>query len=1289
MPAGLGMTKSARPTRAGPAQVPRPLPAVSFPADLPISARIDEIVELIRAHPVVIIAGETGSGKTTQLPKACIRAGLGARGMIGHTQPRRLAARAAATRLAKEMNVPLGGAVGFAVRFEEAISAATLIKVMTDGLLLAETHRDRRLDAYEALIIDEAHERSLNVDFLLGYVKRLLRWRRDLKLIVTSATIDVEAFQAHFNGAPAVSVSGRGHPVDVIHEGEAADQFEAFDRCLAEINRRPAGAARDTLAFLPGEREILDAAHWLRRTWGERFEVLPLYARLPAKEQRRIFAPGARRRVVLATNVAETSITVPNVGYVIDFGLARIARYSHRSKIQRLPVERISQASAEQRAGRCGRVAPGTCFRLYSEADFESRPRYTAPEIKRSNLAAVALRMLDLRLGDIEGFPFIDPPDPRVARDALRSLGELGAVRGAPNGADADVARREVADQAPPDRAERTAPRRGRRAGTQGVVRLTRIGQTMARLPVDPRLARILIGAARTGCLREALIVVAALSVQDPRERPPEQREAADAAHRQDAHKDSDFASLVQLWDALETHRANSTRAAFRAELTRRFLAPARVAEWRAVHRQLLLQAKALGWQVNRRPADYESLHRALLIGSLAFIGRHDEGGVYVGARGMKFRIFPGSPVARRAPQWLMAAEIVQTRQTYARSVAKVEAHWVEAAAGPLLKRAWDDPHWDAKRGEVMAFERATVYGLPVVERRPVRYAEVDPAAARERFAHEALAPATLGVAVGVEAPFLARNAAVAGRIAELEAQHRRQDLMVGQGAVAAFYLERLPSEVCGGKTLRDWLAGAAPATVERLAMTEADLLARLDVGASALDYPAILYVDGLALPVKYRFAPGTPDDGVSVQIGLGALPQLSQAPLDWLVPGLFERKCAALIKSLSKRLRRRLPPGSAADLAHTLSDADRYRKGALLAAMAAHLSEAFGVDVGAKDWRPSAVEPFLHINVQVLDARRRLIDQDRDVAALRSRLHARVEREAAAPAREGYEQRGLLAFPEGGVPPKLNVGTGSEQTIAYPALRDAGDAVDLVLLTGRADQARTNRRGYSRLALLAERKLARQLRRRVADEPAMNLRYAALGAATALADELTLAVSWACFFEGRPLPTDQDGFAGRVVECRHGLATLFGDALAGVQAVLAGHAEAARRIAALTSPAFAASRADMEAHLGRLAPAEFLNRTPIQRLPDIARYLDALSHRAANLQGRVRRDLDHLGEAARWQTRLDALAAVAPEAATQVAVLVEEYRVSLFCQRLSVGKASAQRLERLLTPLEKEAGLR
>ena len=1261
------------------------LPDVSFPPELPISARIDEIVALIRAHQVVIVAGETGSGKTTQLPKACLRAGLGKRGMIGHTQPRRLAARACATRIAKEMNVPVGGAVGFAVRFEEATGDDTLIKVMTDGLLLAEIHADRRLGAYEALIIDEAHERSLNVDFLLGYAKRLLRRRPNFKVIITSATIDVEAFQAHFDGAPAVTVSGRGHPVEVVYQEEAADQFEALDRCLAEISRRRAGRARDTLAFLPGEREILDASHWLRRTWGDRFEALPLYARLPAKEQRRIFAPGARPRVVLATNVAETSITVPNVGYVIDFGLARVARYSHRSKIQRLPVERVSQASAEQRAGRCGRVAPGTCFRLYSQADFESRPRYTVPEIKRSNLAAVALRMLDLGLGDIEGFPFIDPPEPRVARDALRSLGELGALREAP---------REVLGAG--DREARGAGSKEGKDGGAGA-RLSRIGRTMARLPVDPRLARILVGASRFGCLREALVVVAALSVQDPRERPPERREAADAAHRQDAHKQSDFLTLVNLWNALEAQRAALTQAAFRAELTRRFLSPHRVAEWRAVHRQLLLAAKALGWPLNRAPAEEASLHRALLIGSLDFVGLRDEEGVYLGARGVKFRIFPGSPVARRAPQWLMAAEIVQTRQTYARGVAKVEARWVEEAAGPLLQRAWSEPHWNAKRGEVMAFERATLHGLPVVERRLVRYAPVNPAAARELFAQEALAPATLGAEeAGVEAPFLAHNAAVAARIAELEARHRRHDLFVAANVLAAFYLERLPPDVCGVSTLRAWLKQADPPAIGRLTMTEADLLVRFDVEASAADYPATLEVDGLPLPLKYRFAPGAVDDGVSVEIGLGALPHLRQAPLDWLVPGFFERKCAALLKGLPKRLRRRLPPGSAAvDVAPALLRGPRYRDGALLTALAARLSEAFGMDVAPGDWRLGRLErlePFLRMNVQVLDARRRLIDQDRDLAALQSRLLPRVEREATASAREGYEQRGLTTFPAAGVPATLTVGAGGEQTVAYPALRDAGDAVDLVLLTHRADQGRTSRRGYSRLALLMDRKAARHLRGRVAAERTMTLHYAALGAATDLADELALAASWACFFEGRPLPTEKGGFERRRADCRPRLVLLFGDALEAARAVLARRFEAAQRIAALASPAFAASRADMEAHLGRLAPADFLSRAPIQALPDVARYLDALIHRAANLHGKVRRDQEHLAAAARWQARLEALAAVAPEAAAaaNVAGLVEEYRVSLFCQRLSVkGKASPQRLERALAPLERAAGLR
>ena len=1250
------------------------LPAVSFPAHLPISARMDEIVALIRDHPVVIVAGETGSGKTTQLPKACIRAGLGCRGMIAHTQPRRLAARAVATRIAEELNVPLGGAVGFAVRYEEALSPSTVVKVMTDGLLLTEIRRSRRLDAYEALIIDEAHERSLNVDFLLGYAKRLLHRRRDFKLVITSATIDVAAFQAHFDDAPAIEVSGRGYPVAVEYREDDGDG-QALRSCLNEIGRRRPGQARDTLIFLPGEREILDLSRQLRHDYGERFEILPLYARLPAKEQRRIFASGHRPRIVLATNVAETTITVPNIGYVIDFGLARIARYSHRARIQRLPVEAVSQASAEQRAGRCGRIAPGTCFRLYSREDFDGRPRHTEPEITRSNLAAVVLQMLAFRLGDIERFPFLDPPDARLIRDAMRTLRELGALR-----------------EEPPQRGS-AAPENPKAEDSKAKAspRLTEAGRNMARLPVDPRLARVLIAAAAFGCLREGLLIVAALAVQDPRERPLDKRAAADAAHRCHAHPKSDFMAFVSLWDHLEAQRAELTRGAFRKALERQFLSPARVAEWRALHRQLLLATKRMGLRLNRQAGDYASIHRALLTGSLGFVGRRDESGAYLGAHGVRFRIFPGAALGKKTPPWLVAAEVVQTRQTYARCVASVEPEWVEKAAGSLLKRSWAEPHWDAVRGEAMAFERATLYGLPVVERRLVRYAPVDAAAARELFVRGALVPATSGARnPAVEAPFLRRNAATARRIEALQAKTRRNDLLATESAQAAFYLERLPNEVLSVATFNAWLRHANAETLRRLTMEEADLLARSGERAVDADFPPTLDVGVAEARLKYRFAPGEADDGVSLQIDSATLARLRPQPLDWLVPGFFERKCAELLRRLPKPLRRRLPPVAdvATELATHFLANDRYGRGALLPALCERLREMHGVDVRPADWQAERLSPFLLLNVQVRDRRGRVIDQDRNLEALQRRLLPEAARRASPALREGFERQGLVSFPQSGVPATLDV----EGTVLYPALRDAGDAVDLTLLDHPADQRRVNRRGYSRLALLSQRKIVRFLSARVKAEQTLLLRYAALHAHTPLEDELLLCAAWACFFDDTSVPQDGAAFEERIAAGASRLSAVFDQALDAARAALEGRFEAAQSIAALQSPAFAASRADMEAHLERLLPEDFLSRTALDRLAELPRYLRALSDRAAKLQGHVQRDMERCAEAARWHRRVEALAAACDDAAALDGVrwMLEEYRVALFSQGRGVkGKVSPRRLEQAITPLERDAGMR
>ncbi|MDE0350172.1 MAG: ATP-dependent RNA helicase HrpA, partial [Gammaproteobacteria bacterium] len=1072
------------------------VPALSFPPELPISSRMDEIVECIRAHPVVIVAGETGSGKTTQLPKACLAAGRGVRGMIGHTQPRRLAARTVAARIAQELDTPLGAQVGFAVRFAQAWGEDTLVKVMTDGLLLAEIQHDRQLDAYDTLILDEAHERSLNVDFLVGYAKKLLRRRADFKLIVTSATIDVEAFQRHFDGAPVVSVGGRGHPVDVVwREEDDDDQGDPIAACLDEIARaRSRTAARDVLVFLPGEREILETSQRLRRAYRDRYEVLPLYSRLPAREQARIFdsRPSARQRVILATNVAETSVTVPNVGYVIDSGVARISRYSFRSRIQRLPVEPISQASAEQRKGRCGRVAPGTCYRLYSEADYGNRPRYTDPELTRTNLASVVLQMRAFRLGDVSRFPFIDPPDPRAVKDAVRSLHELGAL-------DED--------------------------------RLTKVGRTMARLPVDPRLARMLIAAARGGCLREMLIVVAALSIQDPRERPPDRRQAADEAHRAYAHPESDFLAFVNLWNALEEVRAERTRSGFRRHLQRHFLSPSRVAEWRSLHRQLLLAARSLGMRLNKADADYAAVHRALLAGSLGFVGLHDEARVYQGARNLKFRIFPGSVLARKGsgPKWVVAAEIAETGQTYARCVARVDARWIEDAAGKLLRRSHSEPHWDARRGEPMVFERATLYGLPVVERRAVRLGPIDPQEAQALFVRHALVGSADGVVRAGKHPrpaFLDRNLALVRRIVELQAKGRRADVLASGEAQADFYRERLPDDVWSIASLTSWLAKADAAALERLEMTEADLMTRTDAAVSDDDFPSVLRIDGLELRLRYRFAPGEPDDGVSVRVDLGVLPHLRQGPLDWLVPGFFEQKCVELLKALPKSVRRRLAPvpDKAREMTAVLLRADRYREGSLLAGLAERVEADYGVVVGASDWRPDAIAPFLRLNVQVRGPRGRVVDQDRDLGALQARLLARVERGAEA-AREQHEQRGLTTFPEDGVQETLTVDGRAGRVLAYPALRDDGDRVDLVLLTHRSSQRATNRRGYSRMALLSDRRRTRRLRRDIEAAATMALHYATLGPRARLVDELLLAAAWACFFAERALPAGAPDF--------------------------------------------------------------------------------------------------------------------------------------------------------------------
>ena len=1259
---------------------PRPLPPnlaePAFPDQLPIAPRIGEIVDLLRRHQVLVVAGETGSGKTTQLPKACLAAGLGRAGAIAHTQPRRLAARTVAARIAEELNVDLGREVGYAVRFADRTSDATVLKVMTDGLLLNEIQRDRKLRRYECVIVDEAHERSLNVDFILGSLKRLLVVRRDFKVVVTSATIDVQAFAKHFGDAPVVQVSGRGYPVDVVYRPVEDDSDAALVDCVEAIVRDAPAPRRDILVFQSGEREIFDNARLLKRAFAERLDVLPLYARLPAAEQQRVFAPGPKQRVVLATNVAETSITVPNIGYVVDPGLARVSRYSYRAKLQRLPIERISQASAQQRAGRCGRIAPGVCYRLYDEEDFASRPAYTDPEIKRTNLASVVLAMRAFRLGDIEKFPFVDPPDARAVRDAVRLLHELQAL----------------------DNDE-----------------LTEAGRAMARLPVDPRLARMLVEAARTGVLAEALIVVSALASQDPRLRPLDRRDAADAAHaefvqsavagkdrksRGDGKADapaSDFAVYLNLWGWLEETRGAHSRSGFRRVLEKRFLSPPRVREWHALHRQLLLACRALGFKINAAPADYATLHRALLSGSLGFIGlcrdledpasakgsadaKRRRPAEYDGARGLKFRIFPASALRRRAPRWVFAAEIGDTGQTWAHCVAEVAPEWIEAAARHIAKSTFSEPHWDDARGEAVVLERVTVYGLAVVTDRPKSAAQVDMQAARELFVREVLLRRDRSQSRHrLTAPFLDRNEALLRRVEERQARGRRAGLVASESARMRFYLERLPRGVCSVATWQRHARRASAAALAAFEMSEADLLGDASAVFDAEDFPSRLQVGDAALTLAYKFAPGEPDDGVTARIDLATLQQLDADALDWLVPGFFEEKCLALVRALPKAWRRRLGPAPdriRGVLPQLLADGT-YRRGKLLPALSAALRSSCGVDVPQGAWQPESVPPHLRMNVQLRDRRRRRkLDQDRDIDALRKRALAMAEQTAGDHWRREWERHGLARFPEEGVPPTRTVRTAGGTALVHSVLVDRGASVDLLIRATPSGRDTLNRHGYARLALLADAQTARRLRREVERDTALALHYAPLGTVSELADAVLLAAAWFAWFEGRELPATRAEFDARLAEC--GLAPTFAATLERVRQVLKLRFEASRALDALASPAFAPSRADMASQLQCLVAPDFLRHASKALLDDLPRYLAGIAYRIDNLQGRVAKDRAGIAAVAPWEARLAASREAGDSATTmELGQLVQEFRIATFSQPVgTAAKVSAKRLQ-------------
>ncbi|MGH3697258.1 MAG: ATP-dependent RNA helicase HrpA [Pseudonocardiaceae bacterium] len=1224
------------------------LPRIHYPPELPISQHIREIVAAIRDHQVVVVAGETGSGKTTQLPKICLELGRGIAGIIGHTQPRRLAARTVAERIAEELDVPVGGAVGWKVRFTDQASDETLVKLMTDGILLAEISSDPSLRQYDTLIIDEAHERSLNIDFVLGYLKQLLPRRPDLKVIITSATIDPERFSRHFDGAPVIEVSGRAFPVELRYRPFGPDNPESMDDrdqiqaiCDAVSELRGAGPG-DILVFLSGEREIRDTRDALAALSLTGTEIVPLYARLSAAEQHRVFEPpGSRgghtghqgptrragervRRIVLATNVAETSLTVPGIRYVIDPGTARISRYSRRLKVQRLPIEPISQASATQRAGRCGRTADGICIRLYSEQDFQARPEFTDPEILRTHLASVILRMAALNLGEVAAFPFIDPPDRRQISDGVALLHELGAFDGRPE---------------PP------------------TSRLTRVGRILAQLPLDPRLARMVVAAHHNGCLGEVLVIVAALSIQDPRERPTDAEAAADAQHARFTSKDSDFISVLNLWRYLEERQRALSSTQFRKLCRTEFLHYLRVREWQDLHGQLRRIARDLSMREHAAPAQAREVHSSLLAGLLSHIGLFDaETRDYLGARGARFAIFPGSALFRRPPRWVMVAELVETSRLWGRVAARIEPQWVEPLAGHLVKRSYSEPHWERRRGAAVAYEKVTLYGVPIVASRKVDFAGIDPALSRELFLRHALVEGDWDT----RHAFFHANQELLDDVDELEQRARRHDIGVDDETLFDFYDQRIPTEVVSARHFDSWWRKLSTTHPALLDFDPATLVT--GHGVSATDYPDCWVQGALRLQLSYQFEPGAEADGVTVEVPLQVLNQLDPAPFSWQVPGLREELVVALLKSLPKPLRRQLVP--VPDHARALLARMPPSGEPLLDALERELVQ-LGVPVPRADWRLDQVPDHLTITFRVRDGEV-VLAQGKDVAALTRRLQPQLRATMTAAAR-GLERRGLRSWDVGTLPRTYQHQQAGHLVTAYPALVDEGDTVALALLPTEAEQQHAMWAGVRRLLLLAmpgliksvQRTLDRDARLVLARNPDGALEALLADCATCAADALIAACGGS--------PHDEDGFTALVDRAHAELAGALRAVIAHVQRILTLAHTVEARLTELTAPVLAPAVADITAQLAGLIGPGFVTATGAQRLPDLARYLQAIARRLDTLPRNPDRDRG-------WMHRIAAVAQVYQQLRDELGErpdvqrirwMIEELRVSYFAQAL------------------------
>ncbi|MCP5351814.1 MAG: ATP-dependent RNA helicase HrpA [Chromatiales bacterium] len=1219
------------------------LPKPEFDDALPISARRDEIAVAIQKHQVVVVAGETGSGKTTQIPKICLSVGRGVDGLIGCTQPRRIAARAVAARVAEELKTPLGDKVGWKVRFTDKTGPEAAIKFMTDGILLAEMQRDRELRAYDTILIDEAHERSLNIDFLLGYLKQLLPRRPDLKVIITSATIDTARFSKHFGNAPVIEVSGRTYPVEVRYrpllrddsngeDGEDRDLSTAILDAVDELERedRQRGQTGDVLIFLPGEREIRDTAEALRKHHPPDTEVLPLYARLTPAEQNRVFQGHRGRRIVLATNVAETSLTVPGIRYVIDPGLARVARYSPHSKVQRLPIEKVSQASANQRKGRCGRVADGVCIRLYDEAGFLSRPAFTDPEIKRSSLAGVILRMADLGLGAVEAFPFVEPPERKQINDGYKLLEELGAVDGR---------------------------------------HLTRIGRQLARLPLDPRLGRMVLAGAEQGALREVSIIAAALAVPDPRMRPAEKQQAADQKHAQWKQDDSDFLSYVAIWDAWHEQAKHLSNTKLRAWAKDNWLSWLRLAEWRDVHQQLFTVAREHGLTMNEEPAGYAPVHQALLTGLLGNIGLRDEQDVYVGARNIRFAIFPGSSQRKARPKWLMSAELLETSRLFAHNVAKIQPEWVEQLAGPLLKRSYSEPHWEKRAAQVAAYERVTLYGLPLVEKRRVNFGAIEPATARGIFIRQALVEGEFET----RAPFFAHNRALIAEIEDLEARARRRDLLADEEALFAFYDELIPAHVHSGKSFESWRKKAEQDDPQRLFVSRETLLQRDTAHVGRDQYPDRVSVAGLELPLEYHFDPGQAVDGISVGVPLSALNLLKPEHFEWLVPGLLRDKLVALLRGLPKSLRKAFVP--VPDYADALFEALDFGQGRLPEAISQQLLRMSGVRVALSDWDEGAIPEHLRINYKLLGDDGQIVAMGRDLAALQAEHGGIAQQSFAELPKVGLERVRLTSWDFGDLPDVVDLDQAGLTLHGYPALVDRGEYVDLVVFDDAGEAAVAHVRGCLRLYQLADAQKLKYLRKNPGFSKSACLHYAPIGRCADLGADMVDAVYLHTFGLAEP-PRTQADFAARLAEGLGRLVGVSNELGRVVDESLSTYHELRKLLGGNLPATLSGTVKEVGEQAEELLKAGFISAMPPAWLRRLPVYVKALAMRLDKSRADPGRD-----EALAAQVRPFVMAIAegrVPDA--DFRWLVEEFRVSLFAQGLrTVQPVSAKRLQALL----------